>query len=134
MNTLKALAAVLAASALGGAVPAQPLPANALVIFGSRYCAPCVAELKELPKISQWRGARPMIVAWIDKEPPPQIGTLPATRTVEWREARRMLKASISGPSLAVPLVVATNGQGEVCGATRKPLSAAGVRALTKGC
>jgi hypothetical protein len=45
-----------------------------------------------------------------------------------------MLVASTKGPSLAVPLVVATNGEGEVCGATRKPLSAAGVKALTKGC
>lgn len=119
---------------LVGAAPPSPLPADALVIFGSRYCAPCVAELKELPRISQWRGTRPMVVAWIDKEPPPVIRGYPATRTVEWREARRMLLASSAGASLAVPLVVTTNGQGKVCGSTRKPLTRAAVKDLMKGC
>ena len=132
--TAKAIVALGLLIGLAGAGPATPLPADALVIFGSRYCAPCVAELKELPKISQWRGTRPMVVAWIDKEPPPAIAAFPATRTVEWREARRMLMASSAGASLAVPLVVATNGQGKVCGATRKPLTRAAVTDLMKAC
>ncbi|MFM6932944.1 MAG: hypothetical protein ACKOUT_11960 [Novosphingobium sp.] len=134
MMTAKAIAALGLLIGLAGAAPPSPLPADALVIFGSRYCAPCVAELKELPKISQWRGARPMVVAWIDKEPPPAIDAFPATRAVEWREARRMLMASSAGASLAVPLVVATNGQGKVCGATRQPLTRALVKDLTKAC
>jgi hypothetical protein len=130
----RALAALGLLIGLAGAGPASPLPADALVIFGSRYCAPCVAELKELPKISQWRGSRPMVVAWIDKEPPPVIDAYPAARTAEWREARRMLMASSAGASLAVPLVVATNGQGKVCGSTRQPLTRALVKELMKAC
>lgn len=130
----KAIAALALLGALAGAGAPSPLPANSLVIFGSRYCAPCVAELKELPRISEWRGQRPMVVAWIDKEPPPSIGTYHATRAVEWREARRMLMSASDGASLAVPLVVATNAQGKVCGATRQPLTKAAVKGLTRAC
>lgn len=134
MKTGKMMAILGLAMSLGAASPPSALPANALVIFGSRYCGPCMIELAQLPKVAHWRGTRPMVVAWIDKEPPPEIGTFTATRTVEWREARRMLKASTQGPSLAVPLVVATNGQGQVCGSTRQLLTSSGVKALVKGC
>lgn len=130
----KAIAALGLLAVLTGAAERQPLPANSLVIFGSRYCAPCVAELKELPRIAEWRGDRLMVVAWIDKESAPAIGSYWGTRTADWREARRMLKAATDGPSLAVPLVVATNGQGKVCGATRQPLTKASVKSLTRAC
>lgn len=130
----KAIAALAMLGALTGAGVSSPLPANSLVIFGSRYCAPCVAELKELPRISEWRGQRPMVVAWIDKEPPPAIGAYPATRVAGWREARRMLMSASDGASLAVPMVVATNAQGKVCGSTRQPLTKATVKGLTRAC
>jgi hypothetical protein len=121
-----------AASAEG--VPAPP--ANALLLFGARWCAPCGAELRGLAPLAAALATQPgaprLVLAWIDRpaplphDHPPVILPSPAWAAV-WAEPHF---AAAHG----LPFAVLTDGQGRTCAMHAGPLAPADLPAMAVAC
>jgi hypothetical protein len=111
---------LMGAFALGGATSgfsqtreALP-PANALIVFGANWCAPCLQELRELPALAAAVVPAQIIIAWRDGAPRKVWPSWPANAEVRGpAEADRW--AGGADLSAGLPYAVLLDGQGKHC-------------------
>lgn len=147
-GALAALALVFAPPAMADTSPAPP--ANALILFGAHWCAPCTAELRNLDQILArlvlLQASSPQLVlAWIDRPVSPTtvsraLGARPDSRqavphvviptpatAVAWAEPH-MDRAH------GLPFAVLTDAHGTVCALHQGAVQAETIGAMWTAC
>lgn len=130
---LALLAACFAASGTGAA-ERPALPADAVVLFGANWCAPCLDELRTLPALAQAAAPMRIVLAWTDGAPvrlwrewPANAEQLPvadAVRTIE----------RLGGQTAGLPYAVLVDGQGRRCADRRGGVTPERIAALKARC
>lgn len=105
-----------------------------LLLFGANWCAPCRAELEELPGLAAVLGGDSLVVAWIDGTPRIEPKTLPANvRVLDRRSAQRLFD-SFSTANAGLPLAVLRTATGKVCAVVRRRIRPIELATLRRGC
>lgn len=105
--------------------------ANAIVLFGAHWCAPCRGEYRILPALILAAAPNRLILAWIDRP----IGQ-PVQATIEALDAQdaQALAGRIGGEGYGLPFSAMFDSNGRVCGIWRKPLHPKDVKLLIEAC
>lgn len=113
-----------------GQVPSQ----RTIILFGANWCAPCVAELRELPDLSTAAAPDRLVIAWTDGAARvPAALTAAGVEQLPQAKARELLLRYGSG-NAGLPLVVMTGKDGSRCAMQRRRLTSDGIAALRKDC
>ena len=122
MSRLSILAlAVLAVTAAGAAPPRdQEGKTRVIVLFGARWCAPCMAEYRDLADLAAAAAPDHITLAWIDRSisPPAMMSEV---RSLPAEEARRLARAT-AGDGYGLPFSVMFDAAGLPCAVWRFPL------------
>ncbi len=107
-------------------------PASRLILFGARWCAPCMAELAELGSLVAAAQPQALVLAWIDRPVRPVLfakaaETLPPEQAADLAER-------VSARGYGLPLAVMTDAAGKPCAVRRARLRPADVTAMRTHC
>nr|WP_166179335.1 hypothetical protein [Altererythrobacter segetis] len=129
-----ASAMVLLAMPVDASADGLAAPARMIILIGADWCAPCVAELRELPVLANAAAPNRLVLAWTDRAArlPPEAARLGVTQ-VSLAKAREMLVRFGRGNS-GLPLVVMLREDGTACGTLRESLSKEGIAELLASC
>lgn len=113
--------------------PASP-PANALILFGANWCAPCLEELRSLHLWGAVVAPAQVLLAWTDGSPPRLWSQWPGNaRLLPPGEARPLL-VRIGGRTAGLPYVAMLDAKGKLCADLRGKLSAERLSAMRQKC
>lgn len=131
------LLAALCMHGSGTAAEEDRYPPETLLLFVASWCAPCHAELAQLPAIA--RGAQPyrvLVLPFDDKRASlAMLSQVPAAqRWIPGNADRRRMAAELFGDTSGLPFSVAIGADGRPCGTIRLGLDAARAEALVAGC
>ncbi len=131
-----------AAALLAHAAPVEPqgpaLQGPAVIVLWASWCASCRAEVERLPRIAP--AAAPLLIATLAIDPPALArATLIARHqptTAAYADAREpaTVLAEWGGAGAALPLAVALNAKGQVCGQRRGLLGTDQLRQWARAC
>lgn len=134
----KSIAALLAATWPGAAGAADPdPPGNAILLFVASWCAPCHAEVRDLPALRRAAGPMRVLVVPVDatRQTRAMLARVPAEAIVTLEPARaKAWMRRLAGGAPGLPTSVAVDLHGTVCGVRREPLDAAAVATIRRGC
>lgn len=118
------LALLATAAPISHAEPVMPSTASlrgpAVVVLWASWCASCKAELARLPRLVP--AATPLPIKTLAIDPPERARSLLADRRIPAdgayadRRPPRVVLDGWGGPGSALPVTVALNAHGEVCG------------------
>lgn len=116
------------------------MPANALILFGAHWCAPCAVELRSVDALAAAllglapadAGPAPrLVLAWIDRAPPVgaarSVAIAPPSVATAWEEQHI---AAAHG----LPFAAMTDARGNVCALHKGPLEPTMAPALWSKC
>ena len=88
-------------------------PAARLILFGARWCAPCLAELRDLGSLASAAHPQVLVLAWVDHP----IHRLAAAKGVDVMppDMAQALAERAAGRSYGLPLAVMTDAAGKPC-------------------
>lgn len=109
-------------------------PANALVLFGANWCAPCLEELKDLPGLASAAAPARLVLAWTDATPPRLWPSWPANATTMPRAAAVRMMAEFETDSAGLPFAVLLDAQGRSCAVWRGKVTRERIAALKARC
>ena len=129
-----AAAMMLLAMPVDASAEGLATPPHTIILIGADWCAPCVAELRELPSLANAAAPHRLVLAWTDRPArlSPQAAQLGVTQ-VPLAKAREMMARYGQGNS-GLPLVVMLSDDGAACGTLRERLSKEGIAALLASC
>lgn len=128
------LALVSPASARTGGVTVDGREQRAeLLVFGANWCAPCRAELAELPDLAQAVAPDRLVLAWTDAVPSLPT-SLPGNVTVVTPGEARSKLASYAAINAGLPFSVARDANGRICGSLRRRMSPGDAASLMARC
>jgi thiol-disulfide isomerase/thioredoxin len=107
--------------------------ARTIMMFGARWCAPCMEEYRQLPDLARASAPDRIMLAWIDKQiapPTPGIGTV---ETLPADEARRLAR-SVLGEGYGLPFSVMFDKSGRRCTIWRSPLRIRDIGVMQRQC
>lgn len=90
-------------------------PGRTILMFGASWCAPCIAELRNIPTLAS--GARPdrIVIAWTDKGIRRYTLAVPGNVEIaSGPDVQRMTRQYASGAS-GLPYSVMIDSQGRKC-------------------
>lgn len=131
------LAALLAGMIVGGAdaqtVPQGPTslaPSRTIVLYGASWCAPCIAEVRDLARLAAAAAPDRIVIVWIWRYP---IARNDNVRIAPAAEARE-LAALVPPESAGLPFSVMTADFKRRCAAWNGPLRPADIARLRASC
>jgi thiol-disulfide isomerase/thioredoxin len=118
--------------------PAEPaLPSRAVLLFVAGWCAPCQAELQQLPQITE--AARPfrVLVVPVDRgrRVERMLESVPTAQ--RWRPEGATwtrVQADLLSQTAGLPYSVVLGADGEPCGSSRRGLDSRRVAELVAHC
>lgn len=129
MSLLLGLAMALAAPT-AAADPGEPR----LILFGANWCAPCRAELSNLPVLADAARPVPLVVAWLDRQAPAAAErAVQGARLASPAEARALAKAHGRGLT-GLPYSVMVGSDGVVCADHKAQLSVEAIARMRGAC
>jgi thiol-disulfide isomerase/thioredoxin len=134
--SILALPLILGASRLSAAVPegqADHVRPPLLVLFGARWCAPCMVEYRTLSELIPVAAPVPVVLAWIDREIAPPVGLEKQVGSVPEGAARRLAR-DIAGEGYGLPFSALFDAKGKPCALLKAPLKPADVTAMRSRC
>ena len=105
-----------------------------IILFGADWCAPCVAELRDLPDLARAAAPDRMALAWTDRmvRISPEVRRLGVTQ-LSLSRARELLSSYGTGNS-GLPLVVMLGEDRKPCAMVRRRLTTVGIMELRNTC
>jgi thiol-disulfide isomerase/thioredoxin len=133
-KSILAIASILLAIPADASADGLTAPARTIILIGADWCAPCVAELRELPALAKAAAPNRLVLAWTDRSArlPPEAAQLGVTQ-VSLAKARELMARYGHGNS-GLPLVVMLSNDGTACGTLRERLSKDGIALLLASC
>jgi thiol-disulfide isomerase/thioredoxin len=127
------IAVMLLATSAG--IAAEPAAsARTIILFGADWCAPCVAELRDLPALADAAAPDRLILAWTDRPARvPDKAVRSGVTQVTVARARELMARYGEG-NAGLPLVVMLRSDGTPCAIQHRSLSSEGLAALLKRC
>lgn len=104
-----------------------------ILLFGARWCAPCMVEYRELPNLVRAASPEHITLAWIDRSIAPPAELASDVRALPVDEAQR-LAGQIAGVGYGLPFSAAFDASGHVCAIWRHPLAPADIEHLRLIC
>jgi len=124
---------IFGATVRAGAVEQGP-PPNALILFGANWCAPCLAELRDLPAWGTAMAPALVLIAWTEGQPPMLWRQWPGNaRLLAPGEAAPLL-GQIGGKTAGLPYVALLDAEGKLCAELRGKLNPARLEAMKARC
>ena len=116
---------------------AREVEPRALVLFGARWCAPCMGEYADLAQITAAAAPGPVLLAWTDRAIAPPRGLSP-TLAVQVRslpvDVARRLALRLGGEGYGLPMAAMLDADGRDCALMRAPVGPAEIRAMLRRC
>ena len=134
MRGLSILALMAAAALPGeGATPGAPPRGHVIVMFGARWCAPCMAEYRGLSALAAAAAPDRLALAWIDRPiaPPPELA--PTVDALPPGDARRLAETAL-GEGYGLPSSAMLDSSGHACALWRSPLHPDDLKAMRLQC
>lgn len=136
------LAVIAATAAMAFAQPvtpgAAPLAGPAVVVLWASWCVACKAELARLPRIAPAAAPLPVVTLAIDPVATARATLagrkLSAATAFADSRAPRVVLDAWGGPGSALPIAVAVDRNGQVCGRKLGLLGTDQLRAWAKTC
>jgi thiol-disulfide isomerase/thioredoxin len=105
-----------------------------IYIFGASWCAPCIAELRDMPRLAEAAKPGRIVIVWSDngirRFPMPNIANVEIRRDL----AQRTM-ADLGGPENAgLPYTAILDRRGKKCGEWRGLLTSEIIGRLRKAC
>ncbi len=136
-NRYRAVVAMMTVLLLAGPAAASDdakLPANALLLFGANWCAPCLEELRNLPALARAAAPSRIILAWTDGAPPRLWREWPANADVTPIADALQAMQRFGGSSAGLPYAVLLDGKGKPCAELRGKLTPDRLETLKAQC
>jgi hypothetical protein len=112
------LSACLAMACAGAASSQTQEPrarnADAVIMFGANWCAPCLEELRNLPELAAATAPGRLLLAWRDGSPRPLWPAWPANVDIKPSAEIERLVGSKDLPA-GLPYAVVLDSKGERC-------------------
>ena len=111
---------------------ASAAPQGQVILLGARWCAPCMAEYRELAKLAAVAAPDKVLLAWVDRPMPVpaplanQVGILSPTQAYALAE-------KLGGEGFGLPMAVYMR-DGAYCRVWKKPLTPEGLAPLRHDC
>ena len=118
---------------VGPAVAQPQEKEHTIVLFGARWCAPCMAEYKNLPQLAKAAAPDRIALAWIDRPIGVPTALGPITRVIPVEEARQTAER-LGGIGYGLPFSSMNDSEGHVCALWRNPLEPSNLETLRKLC
>ncbi|WP_295639743.1 hypothetical protein [Novosphingobium sp.] len=127
-----AMAPLAGADPVRAGHPPAAWPASRLVLFGARWCAPCIAELRDLGPLAIAAHPKGLVLGWIDRP----IRTLAAAKGIEAMppDVALDLAEVIAGRGFGLPLAVMTDDVGRPCAVRHARVLPGDVAAMRAEC
>jgi hypothetical protein len=134
LRTTLAMALTLFAVPTAAAAGEPATPAHTIILIGADWCAPCVAELRDLPALARAAAPARLVLAWTDHSArlPVEAVQLGVTQ-VSAAMAREMV-ARYDERHSGLPMAVMLRNDGTACGMLRQRLSREGIAAMLRSC
>lgn len=133
-----ALAAAPTASAVALDAPSGSLRGPAVVMLWATWCASCQAELARLPRLAPAAAPLPILTLAIDPPVAARAKLIANRRPLSGAYADGRNKAQVlaewGGPGTALPLAVAIDAAGRVCGRKAGLLGTDQLKAWARAC
>lgn len=130
------LVVFLAASLMGLnaiAAQAQEPKDHVILLFGARWCAPCMAEYRDLPNLARAAAPDNIKLAWVDRPIAPTVELPSGVGRIPVEEARHIAD-HVAGVGYGLPFSAMFDAEGHVCAIWRHPLAAADIERLRLLC
>lgn len=115
----------------------DPASSEAIVLFGARWCAPCMQEWQNLPELARAAAPRLILLAWVDRPIAVPVGSpsgpLPNVQALDLSQARQ-LADQFGGTGYGLPMAQILRNGRPICPVWRKPLSAGNLGAMLASC
>ncbi|MDP9057164.1 MAG: hypothetical protein M3N34_07555 [Pseudomonadota bacterium] len=107
--------------------------ANAIVLFGAHWCAPCRGEYRAIPALVAAAAPNQVVLAWVDRSIAPPSGIVPANGVLDVLDAQA-LAARIGGEGYGLPFSAMFDSDSRVCSVWRRPLRPDDIKTLKSAC
>jgi thiol-disulfide isomerase/thioredoxin len=107
--------------------------ARTIVLFGARWCAPCMAEYSNLPALAAAAAPDHIALAWVDRKIAPPSAASLDLQSVAVDQAR-ILAQSILGEGYGLPSSVMFDENGNACAIWHAPLHVSELTAFRAMC
>ena len=114
-------------------VEAQHSKGRVIMLFGARWCAPCMAEYRDLPILARAAAPDHLILAWVDRPIAPPAASAPDVGTIPIEDARRIAD-QVGGVGYGLPFSAMFDADGRLCAEWRNPLGPQDVEHLRARC
>lgn len=131
LSTVCLLLLIFAGAAPGRAAESER---RSLVLFGASWCAPCIAELRNMEAIAASMPGGRIVIAWNDSGISRFRFARPANVELASPARARALKAELAGDAAGYPYAVMLDGEGRVCARWRRGVTSDAVAAMRREC
>lgn len=134
MLRLSILAGAFAAAMSAEARPSvgQEDYADALVMVGAHWCAPCMLEIRRLPELAAAAAPERIMLGWVDH--PVALSQMPGHPTSLPPDVAGRLARDIAGDGYGLPFSVMFNRRGDACAVRRSPLAPEDIAGMRSQC
>jgi thiol-disulfide isomerase/thioredoxin len=116
-NCLKFSLSLLGLFGAGLAMAAQESPSaqpRKIILLGARWCAPCMAELRDLPRLAAAAAPDRIALAWVDR-PPALPPALAAQVDIIAPPQAHALAVRLGGQGFGLPMAAIMAPSGQYC-------------------
>ncbi len=103
-------------------------------MFGASWCAPCIAELRNIATIAAAAKPDRVVIAWTDGGIRNYRNSLPANVEIAPIPVARELSRQFAAEGAGLPYTVMLDERARKCAALNAQLTLAGVGALRRAC